>query len=286
MKEYLGLSWQRILAYRAKTHVDTFKYYLKYQLPYSKAINRTRALKGTQRGNSAFVFGNGPSMQKIDPRKIKGYQDQGYQIIAVNNFLYSEISNLIKPDYIVFSDPLDFVDVSDDHPRAERARIGKLQKEKVVASNIPLFIPLTYFRLHQTAPTYYFCDAENIFSKNVADITKPRGYMSWTGMKALAIACYLGFSEIYICGMDYDMFRNLKVNENCEPYWLVEHFYDDDELKGYKIDKSSNTTGEILYFAHLNFTVHEKFKEFPIFNLDPESLVDTFSKNHKLDVSK
>lgn len=283
MKTYLGLSIKRILLYRLRTYRDVLAYSAKYMIQHAGELQRTGDLEGSCQGKSAFVFGNGPSMKKLDPEKVLGYQTRGFDVIAVNNFLYSDMGQKVTPDYHVFSDPLDFKQVPEDHPRWERAQRGKAEKEWVVERGIRLFAPLQFIDIVDYPLAYYFCDAENIFSRNI-DPRWPRGYPSWTGMKALAIACFLGYERIYICGMDYDMFRTMQVDQDNKCFWTVEHFYDDDRSPSYVIDKTTRSSGEVLYFAHLNFVCHDKFADHPIVNLDPTGLVDSFPKAHDLDV--
>ena len=43
---------------------------------------------------------------------------------------------------MLFSDKLDFVNVTDDHPRAFRAKLGKPDKQKAIDNNIPIFVPI------------------------------------------------------------------------------------------------------------------------------------------------
>ena len=123
-----------------------------------------------------------------------------------------------------------------------------------------------------TVSDIFFNDSENIFSPNVVNITKPRGYNSWTGRKALSISCYLGYDNIFICGMDYDMLRDIKVTKDNKLYWTVKHCHDDKDRPSYVMEKSSfRTTGELLYFSHFDIIFHDKFKSLPIALWDPQA---------------
>lgn len=286
MITYFGFSIKKLLLFRIKIALSVLRYYIKYQIPERKAISQTKKLKGIHRNKKVFVFGNGPSMNKLDLQKIKGYQEQGYHLITVNSFMYSQMAKIVKPDYCVFSDPLDFIKVSPDHPRAERARTGKIDKQKVIDQNIPIFVPIQFYKDNDYSNTYYFCDIENVFSNNVSNVFRPRGYNSRTGMKALAIACFLGYKEIYIHGMDYNSFKFLRVDKNNKVYGEVHHYYEDQNRPKYVIDKSKYGSAEALYFLHVSLKFHEKFKDFPIINLDPDGFLDVFPKQHSLDVYK
>ncbi len=83
------------------------------------------------------------------------------------------------------------------------------------------------------------------------------------------------------------MFKDIKVNKENKLYWEVKHFYDNEKRPSYVFERSKEyTIGTLLYKAHLNFTFLEKFKGYPIINLNPESYVDSFSKNHDLQIYK
>ena len=119
-----------------------------------------------------------------------------------------------------------------------------------------------------------------------------------TAYKALAIACYLGYSRIYVCGFDNDYFKSITASDSNELYYTDNHFYhtqkdgineDGGDSTGespYKVNKEieGNSTGELLYLHHFLFKHLEKFNKYEIYNLDKNSLVDAFSKHHNLDI--
>lgn len=285
--KYFGFNATKILKYKYKIKFLYLLYYMKHCLPNHKLFKKTRKLRNTKNGKSVFVFGNGPSMKKLDPQKIKRYTSEDFEVIACNSFLYSDMGKAVKPDYMLFSDKLDFVDVPDDHPRAFRAKIGKPDKQKAIELGIPIFAPIKFCKYQKNGQCFFFDDYEDIFSNNVANILRPRGYGSWSGNKALSVAVYMGYSNIYICGLDYDMFKDIKVNNENKIYWEVKHFYDNEKRPSYVFERSKEyTIGTLLYKAHLNFIFLEKFKGYPITNLDPESYVDAFPKNHDLKIYK
>jgi hypothetical protein len=215
---------------------------------------------------------------------MRAFMENGMHLITVNNFIHSDFADILQPTYHIFSDPLDFIDVPDSHPKAERARMGKKDKQRVMDRGIPLFVPIQYYDYHPKENTHFFYDVENIFSANVADLGRARGYMSWSGMKALAVACSLGYERIYFCGMDYDMFKSIQVHEDNKLYREVNHYYDDESHPKYEFHGGRYSIGEFLYMEHLNFMVHDKFAPYPLVNLNPKGLIDSLPKEHSLDI--
>ena len=107
--------------------------------------------------------------------------------------------------------------------------------------------------------------------------------------KALSLACYMWYSNIYICGFDNDYFKNYECNESNEIYYQDKHYYTKElgENTLRKVDKNvhSSMSALLLHISSL-FSGLEKFKKFPIINLDKDSLVDSFRKSHNLNIYK
>lgn len=283
--KYINLSISELLVFKIRTQIGLIKSYLKYSILNKKALNNTKQLKLIHKDRKVFVLANGPSMKKLDPRKICLLQKQGFHVIAVNSFISSEFGNIVKPDYYVLSDPAHFGIYSEDFSDRRKSEVQNDLK-KVVENNIPLLVPLDLYQKIDYEHQYAFCDVENLCGNNVADITKPRSYLSMTAYKALSLACYLGYQEIHICGFDNDYFKTITVDENNIMYYEDEHFYQgsSDSLKYRVLDEEGSSLGELLYSHHFLFKNLEKFKKFPIINLDKNGLVDCFTKAHDLDV--
>ena len=90
--------------------------------------------------------------------------------------------------------------------------------------------------------------------------------------------------------MDYDMFKNIHINEDNEIDIEIAHFYESKQRPNYiepqskKRSKGDRTLGRYLYSTSFIFTQHEKFSNFPIVNLNKEGLLDAFPKKHNLDI--
>ena len=263
------------------TYVLSVGYYILYTFPQRDELKRTKELKNTKKGKKCFAFANGPSMNLLDIKKIEKYQKTGFDVICVNSYITSDMAKTVVPNYYVLSDPTYFgasqIVLPDDVIDAEKRQIASL-----IELNIPVFIPTHFSNLNLFNSYYIFNDFENRFSRNI-DPTKPRGYRTMTAYKALAIACYLGYDNIYICGFDNDYFKAISVDENNDAYIIDKHFYDD----GVKIRTTPSVgegLGDILWEHYRLFKNLDFFRQFNIINLNKNGLIDVFSKKHDLDI--
>ena len=285
---YFGISISQILKYRVITYLKIFKYYILYVLPLLKYFSKTKRLKNSHKNDYAFVFANGPSLKKVDPNKVANLQKKNFYVFAVNSYISSDFASVVAPNYYVLSDPAYF-GIESKLITEERKIELKRDYNKILKNRVKLFIPSRFIKKQNYDFTYAFNDSQNIFSNNITNPLRPRGYLSMTAYKALAMACYLGFKKIYICGFDNNYVQTLKVNQNNEMYIVDRHFYNNEtyESRIHKIKNNvTKTVGEYLYHHHFLFKHLEKFSKYPIVNLDKDSLVDCFDKIHDLDIYK
>ena len=281
--DYLGLSIPRISLFWLDTVARNWYYRLRFVSQNYGCLRRTRRLKGSKTGKNAIVLANGPSVAQLDPDKISRLQQEGdFDVFAVNSYISSPLADVIVPDYYLLSDPAYF------HPEKYPHLTERLQRDNalLVQKNITCFVPLEHYNMAPFGRKYGYYDRGNVFLDKIT-ITGPRSYISMTAYKALAAACYMGYSQIYICGFDNDYFLNLIVDENNDTYYIDRHFYDKSgDAPAKTRDIHAKSVGELLYFHHYLFKDLEKFKPYPIVNLNRQGLVDCFPKHHSLDVYK
>ncbi len=255
--------------------------FIVFTLPNINRINQIKKLRNTKIGKNVFVFANGPSLNKIDPYKIKRYQDLGFDVFAGNSYINSQFANIVIPNYYIYSDPVHFGKKCNNEIYEKYFKDVK----KTLELGITLFIPHRFCKGINWAKTYVFNDSFDIFSNNVIDMTKRKGYVPMTLYKALSTAAYMGYEKIYIIGFDNDYFKHLQVDEKNNIYYLDNHFYDKNNSDLTKRKEEIHySMGEVLLNTSLLFFGLENFKKLPIINLDNNSLVDCFSKSHNLDV--
>jgi hypothetical protein len=268
-----------IIIYRLRIRVSSVIRQLYQFIFYRRILQKTKKLQGEKNGQKAFVFANGASMNKLDPLKIKSL---GYDVFAVNGYMQSKFGALIPPTHYILSDPSWFNGAIGNDQARDPERNDKVI-DLLGILGVKLFIPLNYMQFVQHEELYGFCDIENLLSGNAVDISKPRGYLSASAYKALAIALYLGYDHVYICGIDNNYIKFLEVDSENRLSYQVPHIGDSSRVYLDDLD-FCQTVGEYMYREH---TIFENFRKFPhsrITNLDPTSLVCEINKRHDLDI--
>lgn len=254
------------------------------------------ALKNSGKGRCAFVLASGPSINKIDPQKLKAFKEKtNSDIFCVNYFVSSEFASQSGVDYWLLSDPRHFdfsiPDTLKAFSEAENT-VGKgILSSEFHATKIAnkTYLPIIPFNDFETSW---------ILSNNINPLY-PRSFLTLSAYKALAIATYCGYEKIYICGFDNTYIRDLGCDENNKLYRIINHFYldkskvnDSNYFRDYKMGvgpnekpRNRNVSQELLAYSRL-FSDLDKFKNYPIVNLDVDSLTDAFPKSAELDIYK
>ena len=263
------------------TYILNIWYFFSIIFPQRDIIKKTKGLKNTKKGKKCFVFANGPSINLLDYEKVLKYQKLGFDIICMNSYIISKMAEKINPNYYVLSDPISFCvkkeEIPDDLLKTQEKQIKILNDLKT-----SVFIPAEYSKFNLFNNYYIFYNIGNRF-KSYVNPLKPRGFPTTTAHKALTIACYLGYDEIYICGFDHDFFKNITVDENNNTYFLTNHYYDN-EIKNELTPKIGKNVNTLLWEQHQLFKNLERFKKYNIINLEKNGLVDAFTKKHDLDI--
>ena len=273
-----------IFKYRSMRTLRAALTYWHQRIRYSGGYKALQNLRESAKGRNAFVFANGPSVSILDPLKVKG---TGFDIFAVNGYLWSDFSKIATPTHYVLSDPACFYEYNTEPLSARHLEISKQYIPLIKTLDTlgaTLFVPMQYVGRQKNSRVIGFCDIENELSGNVLDIARPRGYISMTAYKALSIARYMKYDRIYICGFDSDYFKRLESNEKNEVFWTDEHFFG--EKKKHPIKGEGDHVGEYLYLHHFLFSHLRKFSDSGVINLDKTSLNTFFSKEHGLDIYK
>ena len=247
-----------------------------------KHYKNTINLKNSKNNKSLFIFGNGKSINLLDPKKIKKYTNKNFDVIAMNNYLASDFSKYIKPNYYLLADKRMVVL---NKKNIDKKKFSDLSKTHKILKNIntQIFIPIRYRKINYfNNKTFYFNDGFINNSKNIKNILMPMSLFSLSGLKAIAIGNYLGYKNIYICGLDNDQWKYSYVDKNNNIYSNSNYFY---ENKNIHKQKKTSMSRYLNTFVEI-FKSFEKFQELKIYNLDPNSMINIFNKKHKLNVYK
>lgn len=299
--EYLGLNVGKIAYHWGRSYLANWKYFFRHVASQRKAAARTRAYSGKYGGRSAFVFSNGPSLKLLDAKKIARLQhERGMHVFGVNSYWLSDFGREAKADFYVLSDPCHWdgslseselhhlaVEERSLRQKAFGADVDLLWRELREDSRVELFVPFHQYGRKKHPRQFAYCDSVSIYGRNVKNILRPLNYVSMTAYKALSIACYMGYEKIYIAGFDNSFFKAIHVNKNNEVEFQYVHGTSNGPSQRYAARGgwlSADNVGAALYNLHFQFTHLDRFKEFPIVNLDPQSMVTSFTKQHELDV--
>ena len=240
-----------------------------------------------RKSNIALVLGNGPATADIDFSKVAEWQRKGdLDVYAVNQFVNSEIFlNGFEPTFLVLSDPL-------HRPTQDRVKSGIWNHIDTASNHMQIVVPQHWFneivkyQSNLLSRCHFFDDVSlEGFSRNIHP-SKARGYLQFTAFKALAVACSKGYEEIGICGIDNSMFKGLLVDSNNRIIQRSNHLKGTEDGDSDVTSFYPNGVADYFHLVSLQFlTLKRCFSSYPIKNLDPNSLVDSFDKaNFSIDI--
>lgn len=234
-------------------------YLIKYPV-YHKLLKKNKKLKNIHKKERCFIVLNGPSINEHD---LSGLKDE---YVFVSNFFYrSDLCKIIEPNYYCWLDSA--LMHSDEIKSVVEELKCACPKSKLI------FNYKACSKLGERDDTYY------VYTKNMANVfgisNNLAGVMSnYTNVAFLAIvsAIYMGFSEIYILGLDFEPtgfshFIHLGENSDCL-------------MPGNEIDKVkvAGSYRQYTLAQYQSFLVSELAKKTntKVVNLNPRSYIRAF----------
>lgn len=188
-----------------------------------------------------LIFGNGPSLKESIKKYMSIFVNGNYDILVVNNILFDDCYEKIKPQYHMFMDPDQFIPLENmsDSLRVEKEKFVKVFSEKVcwdVFFIIPSFARKSWVleRLKENSYihpvfintddySYYETDSEKfkLWDKNLIRVPS---------QTVLNTSVYYGvfkrYKNIYLFGADTNWTEQIHVDqETNQVYKIDEHFY-------------------------------------------------------------
>ena len=237
-----------------------------------EAIAKTKNLKNSKSGQTALILGNGPSLRTIIPEKVN---EDSPDIFAVNDFYKNTRLTQLKVTFYVISDPIYFSATVSNKPNEKLNEILKF----VSTTNSKLVLPQWASKFMQNSNQIIYFDDRDLSSwSSSTSPVRPRGYISLTLYKALALAIYLGYGEIYVLGMDNTEYLNFTSDSDNSILNSSNHSYATGNEKSIDFSElfSDGLPGAFAMYAQ-TFGDLRKFKG-NIFNLDQHSLTTQFPK--------
>lgn len=158
-----------------------------------KDLERIKKLHNIHSGERVFIVGNGPSLNKIDLSKLNNEYS-----IAVNGIFYKTEQSGYKPTYYVVEDT-----------SVMRENIADIKAYEVEKK----FFPTIYTDIHPAdESTYFFKMNRGFYEPKSPNYCVPRfstdfSQRAFCGQSVtfinLQLAFYMGFTEVYLIGMDF-----------------------------------------------------------------------------------
>lgn len=233
-----------------------------------KLIRKNVKFKDIHKNKRCFILGTGPSLKNVNPKYLEGEITFG-----VNHLYKSELLKYIIPTYYCLVDNK----FSNEHSNITK----KLVKEMKETTFFLRTETYTTFNTSTHAPVnvnYLYSKLYPVGKYKKNDIAKNSKATFNVVPECIKIAMYMGFTEIYLLGCDFNSFASIN----------VEHCYDNENQK--IISKRSRTLGEELKEYSIVSSIHYSLKEYAdannisIINLTTNSLLDAYEKKNIEDV--
>ena len=224
---------------------------------YRSIVKKNKQFYNMHQGEKCFILGTGPSLKKVDPKLLKD------EIVFGVNFLYkSDFLEHINPSYYCLYDQIfhtthieevkQLINLLPETNFFMRTKAYKNINEKIKKKDNIYF---------QHCNLYQFNDFIHVdMEKN---ITAPFNVL----IGCIQTAIYMGFSEIYLLGSDFNSFATPNVL----------HFYDM-ENASVRTRSLGDELKEYSSVAYHHYALHKyaNSKGIKIINLTEESLLDAY----------
>ncbi|MBT2642208.1 DUF115 domain-containing protein [Bacillus sp. ISL-41] len=253
----------KVLKRKSITLFYTIVNYLsKWNIPLTKNNYKILQLKNKYKGKRCFIIGNGPSLKPEDLEKLKD------EYTFASNKIYKIFNETTwRPNFYMVVDPIVLEENVKDINLVEAGTKFTLNCYK------HLFNADVYFNNN------LYKKKRGSFSKNIMETLYSSGSVSY---HLLQIANYMGFSEVYLLGHDYNFkgavsktkdLSFLKGSDNSQHYFNKDYIRADEKKPGQapeeiyrgmeKAKYSYEAAGKIIYnSSRVTYLDVFKVKEF------------------------
>ena len=265
------------LIYKKLSSLKIIKQYIKAVIVNWKWFIKLKKIRNKGTTTNAIVIGNGPSQGFLDIASLRQFKENGGDIFCVNYWTVNKVLCDVVPSYMITSDPAIFSPTAPPYLKEKNEELISFMSTHV---SIKIFCPLdrceSLAEIFGSERIIGFVDQElRMWSSNINPLY-PRGYLSMTLYKALALALWLNYDNIFIIGMDNTYPRNIYCDNDNKIINHEIHTADND----FSVDQSAiyKSVGDCLTEVSQLFYDAKIFKNNKITNLDPYSLTDVFNK--------
>ena len=229
---------------------------------YGKAIH---ALKDSHKGEKCFVIGNGPSLTAEDLDRL---QDSGIPTFAMNRVFKFFPQTKWRPTYYISEDILILKDTIPD--------------VEAIPSEIT-FIPVNlhwYENVDVKGAQYFWMDYNSELkesfglSLDCAHAVRCRGTVTST---CIQFAEYMGFTEIYLLGIDHNYSKSIDMNGNVVEDKSVKDYFVDNYDTDIKDQVVHDMRAPTLAFCDVE-QLSRKLGTFRVFNATRGGKLEVFER--------
>ncbi len=235
---------------------------------YRTLLNKNARFKNLHQGKRCFIVGNGPSLKKMDLSKITNEIT-----FTVNNIMYNkDVYDLVNSDYHIMIDPSYFNLNTDSIEGFEKIELLKTinysNRAPVCFTSIE---GVEFYKTHgldKVLDLAYLYQHGNLTPAFIRENDLTRNILASQNVvqAAILVACYMGFKEIYLIGVDMtSIFLTFESNENGEKDILKDfHVYNYSSAERKKILDSSivHDNEYMLYDYAKTFSIFKGIRKF------------------------
>jgi hypothetical protein len=256
----------------SKRHLlDLFNSYFQYwrnPRSYRKMRRTLKKMKKSNFGKTALVFGNGPSLNKLNSKLVSEMLKDGASLIVVNDYWRTSLAVNCVPTHYFISDPA--------YLRQKGMWLQNLLSYLDAHPSIQLWIPVTCpipSLLRERALNFFDGRNRRIFKTNLFPY-RPISVSPIIVHFALGFSVFTGYSTVYICGMDSSAYINV-IKKNGKLYVSRNsHSYED----SVENELNYQSTSALLEDAARGFHELSKFGRFGVKNLAQGTLVNNIEE--------
>lgn len=153
----------------------------------------------------ALVCATGPSLQEMSLNQLLEFKNLGVEIFSVNHFPLTELGRHVEPEYQL---ALDY-----QHFEAQGSSPAEISFQRWLAQIYKGKLVLARGKKFDTTATILEINGHCLptFTKSV-DPTRIVGFQPYTSLFAVSLALYLGYSPVYLLGVDASHHAYLQIN--------------------------------------------------------------------------
>ena len=249
-------------------------------LKYKEIVKNNVELKDKHKGGRCFLLGSGPSIKDENLKPLKNEI-----VFALNNFyVHDDFPEIMSGDVEKYymTAPLHppqtetewkewFSDMENNMPNNVNLIFGisnQINTAKIIMDRHNLFED------HQK---YWFYGGINIndyynYKLRDIDITRMIWIADTVSIYSLIFAIYMGFSEIYLLGMDHNYICNNESNYRFYKNGIHQNNEEERIIKGYSRTK------------HLSFGMYKIFQQYELLTNNSHTKIYNSSRNSLLDI--